>query len=73
MIKMVSIKDKLIKQLVNRLRKFGFIQVDKNNIITDEVYRLYFLKILKERLGENVETDKVIKQLVKIVNLKKEN
>ncbi len=69
MIKRLSVKDKLIKQVVTKLRKFGFVHVNENNIIIDEVYRLYFLKILKEGLGENAETDKVINQLLKRIQL----
>ena len=69
MIKRLSVKDKLIKQVVTKLRKFGFVHVNENNIIIDEVYRLYFLKILKEGLGESAETDKVINQLLKRIQL----
>jgi hypothetical protein len=64
------IKAKLVKQAVNRLRKLGFVHVNKTNIETDEVYSLYFLKILKEKLGENEEVDIVINQLLITMNLK---
>jgi hypothetical protein len=53
MTKILSIKDALIKQVVNKLRTLGFIHANENNITTDEVYSLYFLKILTEKLGEN--------------------
>lgn len=65
----LTIKNKLIGQIVNRLRQFGFIHVDEFNITTDEVYSLYFLKILNEMLGENIETDSVIHQLQEAVNV----
>ena len=63
-----SIKSKLIKQAASRLRKFGFIHVNENNITTDEVYSQYFMKILNEMLGENTEKDLVINQLLKTMN-----
>ena len=65
----LSIKSKLIKQVVIRLRKFGFVHVNEENILTDEVYSLYFKKILNEMLGENAETDLVINQLLKTIHI----
>jgi hypothetical protein len=64
--------EKLIKQIVNRLRNFGFVNVNEDNIATDEVYSQYFLKILNEKLGENAEADLVINKLLTAMNLKKE-
>lgn len=65
-----AIKKELIKQMVNRLRRFGFVHVNEDNIITDEVYSLYFSKILNEKLGEGAESDMVIKQLLIAMNHK---
>ena len=65
----LSIKDRLIKQVVKRLRKFGFIHVNEENIATDEVYRIYLLKILNEMLGENSEDDLVINQMLTTINI----
>ena len=66
-----SIKDELINHIVNRLRKIGFLHVNKKNIITDEVYSHFFSKILNEKLGEDQELDLVINQLLTSMNLKK--
>lgn len=63
-----SIKDELVNQIVNRLRKFGFVNVSKKNILTDEVYSQFFFKILNEKLGENSERDIAINQLLSIIN-----
>lgn len=68
-----AIKDELIKQMVNRLRRFGFVHVNEENIITDEVYSLYFSKILNEKLGENAELDMEINQLLTAMNPKNKN
>lgn len=65
----LSIKDNLIKQAVIRLRNFGFIHVTEENITTDEVYSLYFFKILNDMLGEHAETDIVIRQLLNLMDL----
>lgn len=72
MITKVSLKDSFIKQIVSRLRKFGFVNVNKENIAIDEVYRFYFLKILNEKKGENKDLDIVINQLLTSMNLKNE-
>ncbi|MCX6295606.1 MAG: hypothetical protein NTX97_05995 [Bacteroidetes bacterium] len=65
----LSAKEHLIKQIVNRLRKFGFVHVNEENIRTDEVYSLYFSKILVEMLGENTESDQMINELLKSIKL----
>ncbi|MCE9538258.1 MAG: hypothetical protein K8R85_03450 [Bacteroidetes bacterium] len=65
-----NFKEILIKQGVSKLKKFGFINVSKTNIVTDEVYSLYFSKILQELLGINLETDAAINQLIKSMNNK---
>ena len=44
----IILKDRLIDQIVERLRKYGFVHVNRENISTDEVYSQYFLRILNE-------------------------
>ena len=58
------IKNKLIKQAVKKLKRFGFTNVTEENITTDDVYKLYFRKMLLLNLGQNKETDKVIHELL---------
>jgi hypothetical protein len=65
-----NFKETLIKQGVSKLKKFGFVNVNKTNIVTDEVYTLYFSKILHEMLGINLEADMVINQLLEFMNNK---
>lgn len=57
------LKENLIKQGVEKLKKFGFVNVNKNNIITDEVYSLYFSKMLQGMIGRHRELDDAIRQL----------
>lgn len=61
-------KEILIKQGVTKLKKFGFVNVNKTNIVTDEVYTFYFSKILHEMLGVHLEADVVINQLLESIN-----
>jgi hypothetical protein len=58
------IQNKLIKQAVKKLKRFGFTNVTEENITIDDVYKLYFRKILLLNLGENKETDKVIHEML---------
>jgi hypothetical protein len=62
-----NIKEELLEQGVEKLQRFGFVNVNKQNISIDEVYSLYFLKILNEMLGENLEKDIAIKELKQII------
>ncbi len=57
-------KEKLIMLGVGKLKKFGFVNVNKTNITTDEVYSLYFSKMLREINGCSFGTDTVANQLL---------
>ncbi len=59
-----TLKEAFIKLGVAKLKNFGFVNVNKSNILTDEVYALYFSKILHESLGDNLEKDVAIKELI---------
>lgn len=63
-----NFKENLIKQGVAKLKKFGFVNVNKTNIVTDEVYTLYFSKILREMLGIDSEADIAINKLLESMN-----
>ncbi|MDO9185118.1 MAG: hypothetical protein Q7W13_03830 [Bacteroidia bacterium] len=63
-----NFKETLIKQGVSKLKKFGFVNVNKTNIVTDEVYTFYFSKILQEMLGVHSEADIAINKLLESIN-----
>lgn len=63
-----NFKEILIKQGVSKLKKFGFVNVNKTNIVTDEVYTFYFSKILQEMLGIHSEADIAINILLESMN-----
>lgn len=59
----LTIKEKLIKKAVKKLQRFGFVNVDEKNIATDDVYKLYFEKILREAMDKTDDTGNAIEQL----------
>lgn len=61
-------KETLLIQGVAKLKKFGFVNVNKTNILSDEVYSLYFSKMLQEILGHNLKTDEAINELLESMN-----
>ena len=61
--------DNLIKSGVTKLKKFGFVNVNKTNITRDEVYSFYFSKILCNMLGSDSETDVAIAKLQESMNI----
>jgi hypothetical protein len=54
----------LIGQGVRKLKLFGFRNVTKENIMNDEVYRLYFERILNSNLGVRAADDETITELI---------
>lgn len=60
-----NIKHKLIKHGVKKLKVFGFSNVTEENIMIDEVYRLYFERILRSNLGNHATLDEKITELLK--------
>lgn len=59
-----DIRSKLIEQGVKRLKLFGFTNVTVENIMEDEVYRLYFERILNSNLGNQPAIDEKILELI---------
>lgn len=62
----VKIRDKLIENGVNNLISFWYTNVTKDNILTDEVYKEFFLEMINSNLGNNKLVDEVL------ISLKKE-
>lgn len=59
------IRQKLIQAGVKNLKEFGYPKVDKDNILIDEVYKRFFLAMLKDNLGYTDEIDTEIDKLIK--------
>lgn len=59
-----EIRDKIIQNGVNNLREFGYENVNSENILTDEVYKLFFKSMLEDNLGYSESSDLVVKDLI---------
>ena len=63
-----QIKRKLIIAGISNLKEFGYEQVDKENILTDDIYSQFFRLMLNDNLGKTVgAVDIAIFELLKIV------
>lgn len=60
-----EIKSLLIKAGISNLREFGYPDVNEEEILTDEVYGLFFDNMLKDNLGKSTtQVDEVINELI---------
>ena len=50
-------RHKLISAAIRNMREFGYPGVNAENIITDQVYSMFFDSMLKENLGHGVDKD----------------
>jgi len=57
-------KEQIINRAVNKLKRFGFTNVNPDNIIKDDVYRHYLEKMLKEELNIGTHPDSIIMELL---------
>lgn len=57
-------RNKIIRSAVKSLREFGYPEVNEDNILTDEVYSVFFIAILKDGLGYSKELDTEISRLL---------
>ena len=63
--KQEHIEAKLIEAGVENLREFGYPNCDKNNILTDKIYRAFFLSMLEDNKGKaGYLADKAIESLI---------
>lgn len=60
-------KDKLIDAGVKNLKTYGYPDVNKQNILTDRIYKAFFTSMLKENKGHSASIDNAIDDLLKIV------
>lgn len=54
---MNTIINKLIKAGVKNMREFGYAHCDESNILTDEVYSMFFENMLNENKGNGVDAE----------------
>lgn len=63
-------KERLIDIGIEKLKNFGFINVNKNNVFDDEVYKYHFKKFISIMLGQNENLDIAIKELFSSIDKK---
>jgi hypothetical protein len=63
-------KDKLLDVGVERLRHFGFVNVNRRNVLEDEVYAYHLKRYLSLLLGKNNDQDSIIKELITLIDKK---
>jgi hypothetical protein len=59
-----DIKQHLLNAGVRNLKEFGYEYVTTESIITDEVYKMMFIPMLKENLGMGKQIDEVINSIL---------
>lgn len=68
-----NIRAALIRDGVAKVRDLGFQYVNENNIFFDEVYSMYFQKMLDQKMGINTHLDTVIKYTLNEIHEKISN
>ncbi len=61
-----AIRDMLIDAGVQNLREFGYPSCDSKNILTDSIYKAFFLSMLRDNLGKGF--DKEINTLIQEIS-----
>ena len=61
---LANLRKQIISDSVKRLNLLGFKNVNALNIFEDDVYRVYFLRILLGNLGGDANHDLMIKEII---------
>ena len=61
-----NMKDQLIAAGVKNLKTFGYPECNKDNILTDQIYKAVFASMLKDNKGNGAAIDKAIDELLVI-------
>ena len=52
-----KVVDKIIANGVKNLKEFGYVNCTEEQILTDDVYKMFFENMLKENLGQGFDTE----------------
>lgn len=63
-------REELIITGVGYLKKFGFRNVNKENILTDEVYSFHFKRFLMLGRGADSERDRITDAIIELIDLR---
>ncbi len=61
---LAPLRKQIILDSVKRLNRLGFQNVNAFNIFEDDVYKVFFFRILLEKLGKNPIQDGLIKEMI---------
>jgi len=61
---MPKIESKLIAAGVKNLKEFGYPKCDSENILTDRIYKQFFISMLEDNKGKSKEIDAAIESLL---------
>lgn len=50
-----NMRDKLIAAGVRNLKEFGYPMVNKENILTEDVFKRFFVSMLRDNLGQGAD------------------
>lgn len=50
-----TVRDQLIDAGVKNLREFGYPMANKNNILTDDVFKRFFVSMLRDNFGQGAD------------------
>jgi len=59
-------KDRLIEAGVKNLKIYGYPECNKDNILTDQIYKAFFVSMLKDNKGNGAAIDKAIDELLAV-------
>lgn len=65
-------REQLIKNGVRNLKEFGYPDCNEENILKHSILKTFFIGMLEDNKGINKESDKVIDDLLKELQEKKE-
>jgi len=63
-------KNKLVDIGITKLKNFGFVNVTKDNIFSDEVYKYYFKIFMNSLRAQNKNLDQSIDELLSAIDKK---
>jgi hypothetical protein len=62
--------EQLIDKGVEKLKQFGFVNVTKENIFSDEVYCFFLVRFMNSLKGKNPDLDDQISRFLDIIESK---
>lgn len=60
----MSIEAKLIAAGVKNLKEYGYPKCNSENILTDSIYKQFFISMLEDNKGKTKEIDSAIESLL---------